>query len=157
METLIAPTVNLGILIGILVFYLREPLKQFVRTRHDVLRENLEKVATELQGARERHEEFSARISNLQAEVSAMHVQARQDAESMKQKILSEARRLSEVIVMDAKGAAQGLFSEFRAQLRTELGERVLGRAEQLLRERLTGDDRARIRQEFSRQVEKIQ
>jgi hypothetical protein len=33
----------------------------------------------------------------------------------------------------------------------------VLNRAETILRERLTGDDRARIRQEFSRQVESIQ
>jgi len=39
MGALLWPVFNLLILIGLLVYYLREPLKTFVRTRHETIRD----------------------------------------------------------------------------------------------------------------------
>jgi hypothetical protein len=49
------------------------------------------------------------------------------------------------------------MFGDLKNQLRSELSVQVLARAEAILRERLTGDDKARIRREFSQQVESVQ
>jgi hypothetical protein len=59
--------------------------------------------------------------------------------------------------VTDAKTSANALYSDLRGQLYADLSAEVLERAEGILRERLTGDDRVRIRKEFSNQLERTQ
>jgi hypothetical protein len=80
-----------------------------------------------------------------------------QDANAMKSRIVAEAQKLSGNVIEDAKHASAVLYTEFKSSLYSELGARVLDRAEIILKERLTGDDRARIRKEFSTQVETAQ
>lgn len=157
METLIAPLINLLILVGALVYYLRKPLKTFAETRHHAIREDLESVRNLLRGAQEKHEEFSAKLRAVDAEVSGIKTQMIQDAQAMKSRIVAEAQRLSGNVIEDAKHASAVLYTEFKSSLYSELGHRVLDRAEAILKERLTGDDRARIRKEFSSQVETAQ
>lgn len=157
METLIAPVINLAILIGVLTYYLKQPLKSFAKDRHHSIRAELEAVRNQLRDAKAKHAEFSSKLRAMDAEISGLKTQAIQDAQALKAKVQAEAQKLSGNIVEDAKHAAKVLYSEFKVQLYSELGTHVLDRAEKILRERLTGDDRARIRQEFSTQVETMQ
>jgi F0F1-type ATP synthase membrane subunit b/b' len=154
MATLIAPFINLLILVGVLVFYCRKPLQVFAETRHHTIREDLETVRNQLRNAQEKHAEFSAK---LRAVVSGLRAQMIQDANAMKSRIVAEAQKLSGNVIEDAKHASAVLYTEFKSSLYSELGARVLDRAEIILKERLTGDDRARIRKEFSTQVETAQ
>lgn len=157
MNTLLLPLLNLAILLSVLVYFLRLPLRTFVSGRHELLREQVRQVSAQLHEAQARFEEFTAKLKAIDTEIEALRDQARHDADAMKTRILADARRLSGVIVADARSSADGLYEDLRRRLRTELGLQVLERAEQLLRERLTGDDRVRIRREFSKQVESVQ
>ena len=154
MHELVSPIFNFSVLVGGLVYYLRQPVKNFVATRHDTLRNELGSVRDLLKTAREKHDEFTAKLRAVDAEIVVLREQAKQDAQAMRSRVLAEAKRLSDQIIEDSKVAALGLYGEFRSQLYLELVGRVLDRAEVVLKERLTGDDRVRIRQEFSRQVE---
>lgn len=157
METLVAPAINLAILVSILGYYLRQPLKGFVRTRHDTLRDEVERVGNQLKLAQAKFDEFSAKLKAIDAEVAALKEQARQDSEAMKVRVINDAKRLSQTIVTDARSSAQSVYVDLKNDLRRDLANRVLDKAEALLRSRLTGDDRIRIQREFSRQVERIQ
>ena len=157
MHTLIAPFINLLILIALLVYYLRQPLKDFVHGRHLSIHGDIKKAQEQLRDAQARHEEFSAKLKAIDAEVSALHQQARQDAEATKARIIQEAKRLSDNIVSDAKSASQALVSELKDELYHELGSHVLSRAEKIISERLTSEDRARIRKDFSQHVGSMQ
>lgn len=157
MQTLLAPVVNLVILIGIMAYYLRAPLKAFASNRHHSIRTELEAVRNQLRDAKGKHIEFSSKLRAMDAEIAGLKNQAIQDAQALKKKVQAEAQRFSGNIVEDARRASHVLYAEFKTQLYSELGARVLDRAEKILRERLTGDDRARIRKEFSTQVETMQ
>lgn len=157
MSELIFPAINLAILITIMVIYLREPIRAFVRGRHETLREELRSVRDLLAGAKTKYEEFSSKLKAMEAEITSMREQAKTDAAATKSKILAEAQSLSATIVSDARRSAQGMYGQLKNELFVEVGHKVLDRAEQMLRERLTGDDRARIRHEFSAQVESVQ
>jgi F0F1-type ATP synthase membrane subunit b/b' len=157
MSELFAPTVNLLILIGILAYYLRAPMKQSIRDRHAGLRDELARVRDLLRQSQEQYQEFSSKLKAIDAETTALRQQAIQDAQAAKQRLLADAQRLSMNVATDARRAADSLYVELKGQLSSEIGNRVLERAEQILRERLTGDDRARIRKEFSSQVEAVQ
>ena len=156
METLIAPTINLAILLSILVYYTRAPLRGFVQQRHESLRDELARVREQLKQARVKFDEFSAKLKAIDVEIGAIQQQTRVDAEAMKSRIIAEGQKLSAHVVEDARNGAQNLYSELRAQLYGEFTGRVLDRAEALLKERLTGDDRARIQREFSTLVENV-
>lgn len=157
MHSLIAPTINLLALVGVLAYYLRQPLKEFVSQRHSFLRDEIQSVREQLRKAQGSYDEFTAKLKAIEVEAGALLDQARQDAAATRARIVDNAQKLSANIAIEAKSSAQNAFGDLRAQLRSELATQVVGRAEELLRERLTGDDKARIRREFSVQVESIQ
>ena len=154
MHTLIGPLINLLILIALLTYYCREPMKSFARTRSITIRDELARVREQLGQARTRHSEFSSKLKAMDAEIAALKNQALQDAQAMRTRIMAESQKISANISSDARNAAVTLYSEFKSQIYGEVGNRVLDRAEEILRERLTGDDRARICQEFSHQIQ---
>jgi F0F1-type ATP synthase membrane subunit b/b' len=157
LTALIAPAVNLAILVAFLVVKVKQPLRDHVKARHTNLKEQLLSVQDMLSKSQERYDEFSAKLKAMDAEVSALRDQAKQDAKAAKEKIAVEAKKISASIATEAKSAAGNLYTDLKGQLLSELGNRVLERAETMLKERLTGDDRIRIRQEFSAQVERAQ
>jgi F0F1-type ATP synthase membrane subunit b/b' len=140
-----------------LAFKLRVPAKEFIATRHSTIRDEIMSVRDQLSVAQEKYDEFSAKLKAIDAEVANLKEYSKQDSIAMKQRILTEGRRVAAQVISDSKSAAESLFSELKGQLYSELAGRVLDRAELLLRERLTGEDRARMRKEFSMQVESIQ
>lgn len=153
MSTLILPAINLAILLTVLYKFTKKPVLDHVANRHAYVRDEARRVAEMLRSAREKYEEFSSKLKASEDEIAAIREQAKQDAQSMKMRIVTDAKKLADTIVSDAQTSAQALFSDLKAQLRMELGMRILDRSEQLVREKLTTDDRVRIRRDFSRQV----
>jgi F0F1-type ATP synthase membrane subunit b/b' len=156
MESLFAPSFNLLILIVFLVYKLRQPVKDFVSLRHKTIREEIQTVRQELQVAQEKYDEFSSKLKAIDAEVVTLREQSQQEISALKQRILSESRRLSLNIISDAKAAAENLYLELKGQLYSDLSAQVLDRAELILRDKLTSDNRLAIRNDFSKQLEAI-
>jgi F0F1-type ATP synthase membrane subunit b/b' len=157
METLIFPFINLTALLVLLAIYLRKPLADYVVTRHQTVSDELVTARDALVTAKKQIEDFNSRLKGMDTELASLRAQAREDGEKSKSTILSSATKLSSTILADAKVSANSLQSEFRVSLRRELASLALARAEVRLRDRLTGEDQARIRQEFSTLVEKTQ
>jgi F-type H+-transporting ATPase subunit b len=156
MQSLIFPFINFSILIGGLTYLLRKPISDFVSNRHVQIRDELKKVQEMLKESQEKFDEFSAKLKALSAEAQALHQQAKEDAKQTKQRIIEAAKKNSHSIVNDANEVAQGMMGSFKDQLYIDLCNRVLDRAEKMLAKKLTGADRARIRNEFTKQVEAV-
>lgn len=154
MESLFPKFINLVIFVGIIVYFVRVPFKTFVFERHKSMKDELEKTQAQLAEAQKKFQEFSARLQAMDSEIAQLVQQSRQDAEASKVRILTEAKKMSDSIVVDAKKASEGMLTEFKDQIRSEFANQVLVRAETLLRGKLTGDDRLRIVKDFSKQVE---
>lgn len=147
---------NFSVLVGGLAYVLRKPMKEFVVSRHALLKDEVARVADQLRTAQSRSSEFKQKLDSLSTEVSSLRAQVKQDAEAAKVRIVQEASQLSKTIVSDARASAISSFGELKSQLRAELASRVLDRAEKILQQRLTQDDRVRIRKDFSSQVERM-
>jgi len=152
-----APWVNFILLIALLTWKLKAPIRQFVGERHAFIRDEVSRVEGLLKDSKTRYEEFAAKLKAIDAEVQALRAQSVQDGEQMKVRISTDAKRLAGTIIADSQANAKEVFADARNELRLSLGLKIIVRAEDILRSRLTGDDRARIRQEFSRKVENIQ
>lgn len=156
MHALFAPFVNVSILVGVLFYYLRAPLKAFVQERHNSIKNQVKSVSDELRLAQNRYEEFSSRIKALDVEVRALREQGKLECEQMKTKLLTDARRVSSAIISDSKDAANQLFVDLQKELRQDLGEKIIQKAEKQIREKLTSDEKSRIRDEFSEQLSRV-
>lgn len=156
MKALIFSFINFGLLVAFLVWKARKPLLDYVAERAAVLKKEVDSVSELLLQAKTQSEEFSAKLKAIEAEVISLRQAARVEAEQMKKQLIEEARRLAVIIVADSKHAAEAAGVELRDQLRAELAIMVVQTAETQIRARLTGDDRARMRQEFSRKVETV-
>jgi F0F1-type ATP synthase membrane subunit b/b' len=154
MNHLIAPSVNLALLIGILVFKLRIPMRNFVFQRHQSIAREIELVSGKLLQARQKYEELNRKLNSIEVEIRTLRAEITQDAATARDRIVSEANRLASEVGRDSKQSVSGLYSELRILLYREFSGRVLDHSESLLRERLTDEDRKRIRREFSTQME---
>jgi F0F1-type ATP synthase membrane subunit b/b' len=154
--SLTASIINFLLLVVLLAVKLREPIKNYVALRHHSVREEIQRVSLQLQQAQEKHDEFASKLKAIDAEIANLREQAKQEVANLKQRINSEARQAASRMLSDAKGAAEGLFSELRSQLYQEVSMKAFSRAEALLKENLTAEDRAKVRQEFSKQVETV-
>lgn len=157
MNQLILPFLNFFILVGIMVYYLRQPLIDFVSNRHKTLLEDLKVTQAQLHQAQIQYEDFSAKLRALDAEVSAFRGQMKQEGERTREDIMSEGKRVADYVVHEAKLAADNLYSELRQQLLAELGNKIISRAEDALRKSLKPEDRAKLHQEFIRGIGELQ
>ena len=157
METLLFPFVNLSALLVLLAVFLRKPLSALVVSRHETIRNELQSSREALLTAHKQTEDLNLRVQGMDLELSQVREQTRAEGERTRSAILDTARKLGAQILGDANAAAGALKAEFRGAVRRELATLAVSRAESRLRDRLTGEDHARIRQEFSTLVEKTQ
>jgi F0F1-type ATP synthase membrane subunit b/b' len=157
MESLIPSSINFTILASILFFKLRLPMRQFVSRRHETIYSQVTSVQKELKTAQDQHEAFAQKLKNIDLEMHQLLQEVKRESVELRQKVISEAREMARDLVLGAQGAAGTLFAELRGELYTELSAQILDRAEGLLQNCLTGDDRSRIRHEFSRHLESVE
>jgi F0F1-type ATP synthase membrane subunit b/b' len=155
MEALIVPAANLLLLLILLAYFVVGPLRVFAASRQGGIRHELEEARQLLSTARAKFEDLDARLRGLGAEVQALASQSAEDARRAQSRVVQSANQLGAAIVADAQTATTVMRNELVSQLRVDLATRAIARAEEQIRARLTGEERARLRQEFSSLVEK--
>lgn len=152
--SLLWPAINFLVLVGGIIYLTKDSFVAFVATRHDQIKGDLAKAKAQLEAAESDFVQFQAKLQNLDREVRDLYVQNKADMENTRLTLTSNARRMSDVIVADAKTTSETMVLEFKDQIKGELTKQVLAKAEVLIRAKLTGEDRERIRKDFSKQVE---
>ena len=153
MEALIGQAIHLGILIGLLYFVLRKPVRQFFSERHERIQREVDEVRVALRAAKERSEELSAKLKGIDAELASMRRAHLAEAERAKDIAVKNAERMSATLVQDAERSSEALFSDLKNEIVKDLGMRVLAAAEERIRSGLTAADRSRLRETFTAQV----
>ncbi len=156
METLLWPVVNLLLLIALLFHLLRKPVTVALQGRHTTLRDEIQRVREQLTQAQARFDQFSAKLRTMESEAENLFQQSKQDATQTKEALISKASRASQTIVQEAKQGTSLRFEDLKREVRTEFSGKVLAKAEEIIRKRLTGEERARILKEFSSQMETL-
>jgi F-type H+-transporting ATPase subunit b len=147
--------VNLALLLGILVYFGRTPVREYFAQRRTAIREGLEGSARLLREAESRMDAWQARLERVEAETSEIAATARRQAELERERILADARAGAERIRRDATAAVEQEVRRARAKLREEASDLAVELAERMLREQVTERDRKRLVEEFVERVER--
>lgn len=146
-------TFGLAVLIGVIVYFAREPLQTFLRDRSDGLRRRLENARVALENARKANAAIRARLDRIGDENEALVREAAELAELERTRALERARRAAERVREEAKHAADQEIERARAELQSEAARLAISLAGEMVRSNLTPDDERRMLAEF---VERI-
>jgi len=134
--------INFVIMAAALVYFLRQPLKDFFADRTDEIRRGLEEGRKALAAAEARMAEVEAKLNNLSSEIAAFKVESERameaERERLKQSAETEASRLMEFAQTQIESATRAA----KAELKRYAAGQAVELAETMIRQRL--DDPAR-------------
>lgn len=142
-------TFNLAILVAIIVYFAREPLREVMATRRTQIEDELGQARADLERAETQLSEWQQRMSALDAELDGIRDAVRAQAESERDRILADAESGAGRIRANAAAAVEQEARRARDLLRTESAELALARAGDLIQERISEGDRDRLFDEF--------
>ena len=146
--------INLALVIGVLGYFARGPIRTFMATRRSDIESGIESARRELAAAEQRLAECNQRIASLDREVEGIRETVRAQAENERERLLADAHAVAERIRRDAQLAVDQEARSARASLRNEAVEMAVRLAGDLLKRQVTNTDRSRLVDEFVERVE---
>jgi F-type H+-transporting ATPase subunit b len=151
---IIAQAANLALLVGLIVYFGKRGIRRFLDTRAETVSREIEEARLLHEEARQKLEEYEARLASLQTEAEALLAEFRREGEAEKARLIEEARAEAERVTREAERAAANEVARARARLEAEVADRAIAVAEQVLRQGLTPDDARRLTNDYLGQLE---
>jgi F-type H+-transporting ATPase subunit b len=146
--------VNLALIVGVIVYFARNPIRAFMAERRSSIEKNIETAKHELESAEARLAECNARVASLDREIEEIKSSVRAQAEGERDRLLADAQAAADRIRRDAALAVDQEGRRTRAALREEAAELAVRLAGDLLKRQVGAADRARLVDEFVASVE---
>jgi F-type H+-transporting ATPase subunit b len=152
----VAPWINFAILVVLLVKFLAKPFKDYLKSRHDTVKEKISEAERLLKEAQDIKEAYEAKFSKVEADIEAFRRTVMEELEKDKKRILDDAHALAGRIREQAKLAYDQELKDALAKVQAELVERTLGVAEQKVRDAFKKEDHDHMVEEFIQKVRSI-
>ncbi len=148
--------VNVGILVVVLVYFLKKPLSSYLKERSELLRKSIDDAAKARAEAAEKLSAIQARMASLPGEIEAlnrrMESEAGDEAKRLHEAALAEIARLRE----QARFAADQEVKKAREELRREAADLSAAAAEDIVKKSVTPDDQERIVRENIDKIKEV-
>jgi F-type H+-transporting ATPase subunit b len=109
---------NLLILFGVIFYFARKPVSQFLTSRREGIGKEIEEAHAAREEAENKLASMEARMRDLESELEEMRRQAQAEAELEKRRIVDQASEESEKIIAVAGREIEGLTRAARQNLR---------------------------------------
>ncbi len=142
---LIGRIFNVGLVVLVLVWISRKPLKEFFANRTQSIKEQLEEAQLAKKQAEARLADLQSRMRNLDEELKQTRVTAEQEAKAEYQRLVAEAERDAEKIVARARQEVGAMTRAAQLELKAHAAELSVRLAEEKIRDVITDEDRGRL------------
>ncbi len=144
---------NFALMIGLLVYFVRKPLRNGLRSR----REEIEKTLADAQEAKEaaeaKYREYSEKLEKATEEIAEISASIRREGELERNKILAHAKEMAAKVVEEADAKAANAVAKAKADLRQEAAHLAVELAEELVKKEFAADDQQRLVSEYMQKV----
>ncbi|HMV51051.1 MAG TPA: ATP synthase F0 subunit B [Blastocatellia bacterium] len=152
----IAKLVNLVIFLGIMIYLLRKPAKEFFANRLAEVRATLQQAAKEKETASAKMAELDARLKRLDSEVAEIKAQAQREAAAERERLQAEAVRDAEKIRATAQREIEAAKQIAMSELREFAATKSVDLAEQIIRRELKPEDDAQLLKRMGEEMSKV-
>lgn len=144
---------NFSIVVALLVYFLRKPLKKGLSGRREDIEKELEEARKAREEAEAKFAEYDRKLSEASQEIGEISAAIRREGELEQQKIIENARQTAAKIEADAEKSAELEIARARQQLQQEAARLAVQLAEELLEKNFTRDDDKRLIDEYMQKV----
>lgn len=152
---LTAKVVNAGAFFGLLFWLLRKPIAGMIQSGREELERKLKEAEEKEQLADKRLQEIDARMAGLESEVRELLEKTDQAANREKETIIAKAREEADKIRHNAQREIENRFRVARLELQAYMTDLALEKAEDLIREHMTGKDVEKSMDRFIEELER--
>jgi F-type H+-transporting ATPase subunit b len=138
-------TTNFAGLAFILIFFLKKPFSDGLRSRRDGIQDQLEALESRKSEAERMYQEAEAKLARLDEEVSSIITEAVKQGEAEKAKIIADAERNAGDITRQAEMAVAHELALAKTRLKGEIAEQAVLLAEELIRKNIQPADQSRL------------
>jgi F-type H+-transporting ATPase subunit b len=146
--------VNLVILIVVLAYYLKEPIRNFLIERRGIIGNEIEEAKRVIEEAKKRYEEYEGRMKRIEEEVKSLKETIRREGEIEKGEILRQAEAASQKIREEAKETIKLETAKAKREIQSEAVSLAVGLAESIIKQNLNESDERRFMEGFIKKVE---
>lgn len=128
---------NLGILIGVLAYFLRTPIKVGLEKRKANLSREIDEARQTINDAKVKYDEYTEKLEKLGSEITELKDSISMLGETEKDEIIANARQTCELIKKDSKETIE--LEAFRAkqEIQEDVVKNSLEIAENLIKEKM--------------------
>ncbi len=156
-RTVIYQLINFTLLIGGLIYFLREPVGKYFHDKRADYLNAASKAETARKAAEAERMEMQIRLTELESTADESVTKARIEAAEMKKQLLAEAEALSKRIREEAEISAKFESERAKNQLRENLIKESIELAKAQLGSKVTVEDHQRLQEEFISNIQGAQ
>ncbi len=142
LNDIVYPWINFIILLALLIYYLKNPAKDFFLARSKKIAQEIEQAAHEKHDAEARYLNYDRRLKNIGTEMDALLQTLKKEGELARQKIVEEAQSSSKRIEEISRWIVNQEIRKAKESLKEKAVQIIAERAEQLVKDKLQAQDR---------------
>jgi F-type H+-transporting ATPase subunit b len=145
--------VNFFVLLWVLIRFAKKPLQEFLHTRYDTIKQELEASTKRFTEAQARLAEYESRLKNMEDSRKALMQQYEEQAQREVQKLKEDAEKAIAKIKADTTREIENSLLNAEKTIRREAVEAAISTAESILTRELNQEDRQRLNDQFISRV----
>lgn len=146
--------VNLTILLLVLVYYLKQPVKNFLIERRGIIGNEIDDAQKAIAGAKKIHAEYEEKLKHLDAEIKSLKESIKEQGELERKEILRQAEIASEKIRAEAKESLELESARARRAIQSQAITLAITIAEDLIKQNLSASDKDKMIEKFVERME---
>jgi len=145
--------INFILFLIVLYIFALPRIKSFISERSEKIQQALKEAEETKTLAENKLKEYEKKIALLGKEVEEIRKAVEKEGEAEKERIIAAAEKEAEIIKWQAKIIAEQELKQAKVELKKELAKLSLERAEQIIKEKITKDDQARLVKDYITQI----
>jgi F-type H+-transporting ATPase subunit b len=146
--------VNLTILLLVLVYYLKQPVKDFLIERRGIIGNEIDDAQKAIAEAKKIHAEYEEKLKHLDAEIKSLKGSIQEQGEIERKKILKQAEIASEKIIEEARESIELESARARRAIQSQAITLAIDIAEDLIKQHLSSSDKDKIIENFVKSMD---
>jgi len=148
---------NMIAFVAVLGYFIAGPVKKSLAERRAAITRAAEEAKSRREKADGLAADIQARLGQIDAEVKAIHERAVTEGERQKRELLAAAEAEAQKILAAARNEVDNRVKHARHELTEYAGQLAAGRAEAILREKITPADQQQLFRESLQEVAEVQ